>query len=123
MTDAALADLVGRILFTHRIDPRLVTAAPGIDAAAADDLIACGQLSVAVDRTRLELFASIMVRLEIRCRHDSKAIRAALDIPLSVLGNRAPIEVVASDVHALRQVRSAIDHVHGPTIRMWRIGH
>ena len=123
MTDAALADLIGRILFTHRIDPRLATAALGIDAAAADDLIACGQLPLAVDRIRLELLASILVRLEIRLCHDIKAIRAALDTPLAVLGNRAPMDLIGGDVHTLRRVRGAVDHMSAPKSKAWRVGH
>lgn len=121
-----LLDLCGRIMLTHALDPELVERALGISADDARAMVGGARLSAALDAdqsARLALLTNILVRLEIRCRHDSRAIRFALGAPLDALGGAAPADLMGDGIAALRTVRAAIDHVEMPKVRWFRIGH
>ncbi len=82
---AALVDQAGRIMLTHGIDPNHAMRLLDIDRTEAEDMIHLGRLWSPVDTARAErlrLFINILMRLEWRLNHDSRAIRHALDLPL-----------------------------------------
>lgn len=123
---AALVDQAGRIMLTHRIDPGHAMRLLDIDRAEAEGMIHLGRLWSSVDTARLErlrLFINILMRLEWRLNHDSRAIRHALDLPLDVLGGASPAERFGGSLEDLRELRGAIDSVVAPTIKWWRVGH
>ena len=124
--DARLLDLCGRIMLTHALAPGLAERALGIPAEDSRALVDGTPLSATLDAdqsARLALLTNILVRLEIRCRHDGGAIRRALQAPLDALGGAAPTDRIGDGVDALRAVRAAVDHVELPKVRWWRIGH
>lgn len=126
LTTEALADLGGRIMLTHRLDPALAAKAIGIDAKFAEDIIPHGTLSEPLTEdhhVRLELFVNILVRQEVRLAHDSKAIRQAWVTPLAYLDHQAPGDIVGDGVPALRRIRGAVEHMSAPRVRLWRVGH
>lgn len=123
---AVLVDLAGRIMLTHGIDPDHAIPLLGIDRAEAEDMIHLGRLwsPVGVVRAeRLRLFINILIRMEWRLNHDSRAIRHALNLPLDALGGAAPADRLGGSLEDLRELRSAIDTVAAPTIKWWRVGH
>lgn len=78
---AALVDLAGRIMLTHGIDPGHAMRLLDIDRAEAEDMVHVGRLWSPVDTARVErlrLFINILMGLEWRLNHDSRAIRHAL---------------------------------------------
>lgn len=122
----ALVDLAGRIMLTHGIDPGHAMHLLDIDRAEAEDMIQLGRLWSLVDTARVErlrLFINILMRLEWRLNHDSRAIRHALDLPLDALGGAAPADRLGGSLEDLRELRGAIDSVVAPTIKWWRVGH
>ncbi|MWC42589.1 hypothetical protein SAMN05216557_101584 [Sphingomonas carotinifaciens] len=123
---AALVDLAGRIMLTHDIDSDHAMRLLSIDRAEAEDMIHLGRLwsPVGVVRAeRLRLFINILIRLEWRLNHDSRAIRHAMNLPLDALGGAAPADRFGGSLEDLRELRSAIDTVAAPTIKWWRVGH
>lgn len=123
---AALVDQAGRIMLTHRIDPGHAMRLLDIDRTEAEDMIHLGRLWSPVDTARAErlrLFINILMRLEWRLNHDSRAIRHALDLPLDALGGAAPADRFGGSLEDLRELRGAIDSVAAPTIKWWRVGH
>ncbi|MBB3879137.1 hypothetical protein [Sphingomonas pseudosanguinis] len=123
---AALVDLAGRIMLTHGIDPDHAMRLLSIDRAEAEDMIHLGRLwsPVGVVRAeRLRLFINILIRLEWRLNHDSRAIRHAMNLPLDALGGAAPADRLDGSLEDLRELRSAIATVAAPTIKWWRVGH
>ena len=121
-----LLDLCGRIMLTHALDPCLAERGLGIPREDAQAMVDGTPLAASLDTDqseRLVLLTNILVRLEIACRHDARAMRRALQTPLDALGGAAPAERVGDGVAALRSVRAAIDHVDVPKVRWWRIGH
>ena len=113
-------------MLTHALDPLLAERALGVSAEDARAVVDGTPLSATLDADQsacLALLTNILVRLEVRCRHDERAIRAALATPLDVLGGTAPVDHVNGDVAALRAVRAAVDHVEAPKVRWWRVGH
>lgn len=123
---AALVDLAGRIMLTHGIDPDHAVRLLGIASGEAEDMIQLGRLWSPLDTARVErlrLFINILMRLEWRLNHDSRAIRHALDLPLDALGGAAPADRFGGSLEDLRELRGAIDSVAAPTIKWWRVGH
>lgn len=123
---AALVDQAGRIMLTHGIDPSHAVRLLGIASGEAEDMIQLGRLWSPLDTARVErlrLFINILMRLEWRLNHDSRAIRHALDLPLDALGGAAPAERFGGSLEDLRELRVAIDSVAAPTIKWWRVGH
>lgn len=123
---AALVDQAGRIMLTHGIDPNHAMRLLDIDRTEAEDMIHLGRLWSPVDTARAErlrLFINILMRLEWRLNHDSRAIRHALDLPLDTLSGAAPADRLGGSLEDLRELRGAIDSVAAPTIKWWRVGH
>ena len=125
---AVLVDLAGRIMLTHGIDPVHAMRLLSIDRAEAKDMIHLGRLwspvgVVRAERLWLWLFINILIRLEWRLNHDSRAIRHALNLQLDALGGAAPADRLGGSLEDLRELRSAIDTVAAPTIKWWRVGH
>jgi len=123
---AALVDQAGRIMLTHGIDPSHAMHLLDIDRTEAEDMIHLGRLWSPVDTARAErlrLFINILMRLEWRLNHDSRAIRHALDLPLDALDGAAPADRFGGSLEDLRELRGAIDSVAAPTIKWWRVGH
>lgn len=117
---------IGRLLYTHRLDPRLAVSALGIDVDTAAALVAGSKSGEVVAPTRLphaQLLLNILVRIELRCGHDPVAIRAALERPVSELdgasiGDRLRGEVTIAD---LRELRLAAGALPIPKAKMWRV--
>ncbi|WP_112381373.1 hypothetical protein [Sphingomonas carotinifaciens] len=123
---AALVDLAGRIMLTHGIDPDHAVRLLDIDRTEAEDMIQLGRLWSPLDTAsveRLRLFINVLMRLEWRLNHDSRAIRHALDLPLDALGGASPADRFGGSLEDLRELRGAIDSVAAPTIKWWRVGH
>lgn len=112
-------------MWTHRLDRALAARALGIDAGVAEKLIfgTSGVPLTEDQHARLELFVNILVRLEIRFGHDGRAIRQAWLVPLVVLDDIAPIDILDGGVPALRRIRNAVEHMSAPRVRCWRVGH
>lgn len=123
---AFLLDLCGRIMFTHALDPDLACRALGITDSDARSLIAGERptFTLGADQSAcLPFFANILVRLELRFRHDGDAMRAAFSLPLPALNGAAPADLLSGGIKALRDIRASIDGMAAPTVRWWRIGH
>ena len=123
---AFLLDLCGRIMLTHALDPDLACRALGITDNDARFMIAGEPPTFTLEAdqaVRLPLFANILVRLEVRFRHDGDAMRAALCLPLAALDGAAPADLLGGGVKALLDIRASIDSMAVPTVRWWRIGH
>ena len=123
---AFLLDLCGRIMFTHALDPDLACRALGITDNDARSMIAGERptFPLGVDQAAcLPLFANILVRLELRFRHDGDAMRSALSLPLAALNGATPADLLSGGIKALRDIRASIDGMAVPTVRWWRIGH
>jgi len=123
---ATLVDLAGRIMLTHGLDCRHAMRLLAIDRSEAEDLIQFGRLWSPlgiVRHERLRLFVNILMRLEWRLQHDSRAIRNALDRPLDALSGSTPADLLGGRLEDLRKLRSAIATVDAPTVKWWRVGH
>ncbi|MDQ1232262.1 hypothetical protein [Sphingomonas sp. SORGH_AS_0879] len=123
---AALVDLAGRIMLTHGINPGYAMRLLDIDRAEAEDMVHLGRLRSPTDTARVErlrLFINILMRLEWRLNHDSRAIRHVLDLPLDALGGASPADRFGGSLDDLRELRGAIDNVAAPAIKWWRVGH
>lgn len=116
---------IGRVLYAHRLDPALACEVLGIDAEQATrlgtlgDVVSCRGNDTA---ERAALLLNTLLRVELRCAHDPRAIAAALERPVPELGGtsigaalRAPI-----DVAMLRQLRCAAGAMPMPKVKMWR---
>ena len=126
MTVAELADLVGRLLLTHRLDPDLTMRGIGIERGVAEEMVETGRIQVALEADqveRLRLFASILVRLEVRFGGDGKRIRVALEMPLDPLGGASIADRIGGGIDGLRAIRVAIESLEGPKVRTWRVDH
>lgn len=119
---AWLLGLLGRLVYSHRLDPGLVASALHV---ATGDVVALaeGRQVTLGPSPRLPLVVNILVRVELKLRGDSRAIRRALLAPLDTLGGRCPAEAMTGSLDDLRRVRLAIDHLSAPTERWWRVGH
>lgn len=123
---ADLIDLAGRIMLTHAIDPRHLMNLLGIDKLDAEAIIRTGETSlVAGDdwHDRLQLFVNILVRLECRLRHDSRAIRRALEERLEALQGRSAADWFSGSLDDLRTIRRAIETLELVYEKWWRVGH
>lgn len=124
--DAALIDLAGRFMLTHAIAPEHAMRALRIDRDEALALVAEGRLTRPLDadrRERLLLFVNVLQRLEWRLRHESAAVRHALEAPLDALGGASIGQTLDGSLDELRALRRAVDLVEAPKVRWWRVGH
>ena len=117
---------IGRLLYTHRLDPLLAVGALAIDADAAAALAAGtigGEVLPPARLPHARLLLNILVRIEVRCGHDPIAIRAALERPVDELdgasiGDRLRGEVTIADLRALRLAAGTLPI---PKVKMWRV--
>ena len=113
-------DACARLALCHRIELSLVARAIGIDDAAAARMLAGEPIALDAERReRLSLLLNILIRAEIRFRGDSRLITELMTTPVAELGNMAPAAKMI-DIGGLRAVRSAIDTIPVPVVRMWR---
>jgi len=116
---------IGRLLHTHRLDPGLACPAMEIDADAAERLVSAGEIvSRSADiAARAALLLNILIRLELHCAHDSRAIAAALERPVAELG-RSSIDaalLAPIDEAGLRLLRDLAGTLPLPRVKMWRV--
>ena len=99
---------IDRILYAHRLDPALAASGPGLATH---------------DPERLPLLLNVLVRVELRCAHDTAAIREALERPADLLGGDSIAERLRAgpDLAGLRQLREAAGTVPVPRVKMWRV--
>ena len=116
---------IGRILYTHALDPAPVAVALSVapamfDGCDGDDVHA--DAGPAVNERGAALVLNILVRVETRCCGDTVAIAAALMRPLEFLGGSSLAEGLAAgpDLTGLRALREAAGTMPVPRIRMWR---
>ncbi|NTS66823.1 hypothetical protein HRV97_16915 [Sphingomonas sp. HHU CXW] len=105
---AFLLDLCGRIMFTYALDPDLAGCALGIANSDAHSMIADERPTSTLEADQaacLPLFANILVRLELRFRHDGDATRAAFSLPLAALNGAVPANLLSGGVTAARYSR------------------
>lgn len=117
---------IGRLAFSHRLDPAPLAAALGLDADVAVRLIATGQLPELPTRLSSQTAAwvlNVLVRLEVRCGGDSAAIAAALERPSEALGGQSIADAMraAPDAARLAEIRAAAGTLPVPKVRMWRV--
>ena len=123
---AGLIDLAGRIMFTHAIDPRHLMSLLGIEKLDAEAIIRTGETSlVAGDdwHDRLQLFVNILVRLECRLRHSSRAISRALEEQLEALQGHSAADKFGGSLDDLRATRHATETLKPAQEKWWRVGH
>lgn len=126
LADAELIDLAGRIMWTHAIDPQHVVCVLGITTPEAEEMVRAGRLAepLGVDRhEQLLLFVNILARLEHRLRHDSRAIRDALEMPLDILGGETIADRLSGSLDDLRALRHAVEALQVVKEKWWRVGH
>lgn len=114
---------IGRLLHAHRLDPLLTCMALGIDAEQAARLASAGEIDGAAHGERAALLLNILIRLELRCGHDSRAIAAAIERPAAELDGASIGETLRLPVDepALRRLRAVAGSLPLPKIKMWRV--
>lgn len=121
-----LADLVGRLLLTHRLDPDLAARGIGVERGVVVELMDTGRIAVALDADqamRLQLLANILIRLEVRFFGDSKRMRSALKTPCDLLDGMGVADRIGDGIGALRVIRAAVENLEGPQSKTWRVDH
>ena len=123
--DWTLAE-VGRLLWAHGLDPALAAGALGMTVDEAHQIVAGEPLVVAITeerRTRAALLLNVLTRVELRCGHDTVAIRTALDRPIDAIGTLSIAERLLDrpDLASLRELREAAGTMPVPKIKMWRV--
>lgn len=121
-----LADLVGRLLLTHQLDPDLAARGIGVDRSAVVELMDTGRIAVALDADlamRLQLLANILTRLEVKFLGDSKRIRAAIETSCELLEGASISDRIGDGIGTLRVIRVAIENLEGPRSKTWRVDH
>lgn len=117
---------IGRLLYTHGLDPALVAGALGVNGGDATCLASGAAIDcmVAADRRyHAALLLNVLIRVELRCGHDTIAIRAALGRPLDALGGDSIAERLLADpdIAGLRLLREAAGTMPVPKVKMWRV--
>lgn len=123
---ARTLDEIGRLGLTHALDPAPLAAALSVEPVDVGDLIDTGRVSealLAVNDGVADYLLGILVRLEVRCRGDCTAIRAALDRPSPDLHGRSIAEALLArpDIASLAVIRTAAGTLAVPCVRMWRV--
>lgn len=124
IVDAALCDLMARLLVANGLSFTVVRSVLGLSAETIADL-ECG-VATPLQPAELEslaLFCAILVRLEIRLGHDPRAMRQILDTPQAVLGDRTPLVAMGDGLDGLRAVHRLAGEMALPATRWWRVGH
>lgn len=115
---------IGRVLYTHALDPALAEGPLAMTAEAASALVMGGPIKIEPGRVEHgELLLNVLVRLEVRCAHDPVAIRAALDRPSPELGGQSLRETLAGapSTERMRSARAAAGTLPIPKVKMWRV--
>ena len=119
-------DLCGRIALTHAICVKVIARALRLEPVTARAIVAgtAGEIVHSEeDLERVPLIANILVRIEIRFDHDSRAIRAVLDQPLDRLGGASIGSKLEGNAATLRELRGVIDDLRTVPTKWWRVGH
>ncbi|MBM7406233.1 MULTISPECIES: hypothetical protein [Sphingomonas] len=116
---------IGRLLHTHRLDAGLACSSLGINADEAERLVAAGEIVSSGEglAERSAFLLNVLIRLELRCGHDSRAIAAAIERPVAELGGVSIGEALRRpiDVAGLRQPRCVAGTLPLPKVKMWRV--
>ena len=115
---------IGRLLYTHALDPGLATVPLAIDIAEARALEQGVAGSVPVERQpEAALLLNILIRIELRCGHDPVAIRLALNRPLEMLAGASIAERLKESATAadLLVLRDAAGTMPINKVKMWRV--
>ncbi|WP_375429471.1 hypothetical protein [uncultured Sphingomonas sp.] len=119
-----LAEL-GRLLYTHGLAPTLVAKAVGLDQNDVARLMIGEGLSLdaLADGARAAFVLNVLVRVEVRCCHDTVAIRAALERSLAELGGASISERLSgcTEPEDLAVLRLAAGMKPIPKMSMWRV--
>ncbi len=112
---------IGRIAFTHDLDPDPLAVALGLDPVGMASLISAGDMP-ALPCLAAPAVLNILIRLEVRCGGDSRAIRTAMDRPSDGLGGMSISDALraAPDRKGLWDIRIAAGLLPVPMVRMWR---
>lgn len=127
MTASAIWEVaeIGRLLHAHQLSPDLIAQALIIspdDAARLEQ----GDTSVLEDvgsrKGHVSLLLNVLVRLELRCGHDSSSLRAALERPADALGGQSIGERLRGsiDLASLRLLREVAGTLPVPKVKFWR---
>lgn len=116
---------IGRLFHTHQLDPGLIAPALGItqdDAARLKQGDPSAHGVIGEHGRHAALLLNVLVRLELRCGHDSAAVRAALERPAEGLGgdsigDRLRGEV---DLELLRLLREIAGTLPVHKVKFWR---
>lgn len=117
---------VGRVAFTHALDPTPIAAALRVDHDVIATLIETGELPdalPAIDQRVAAFVLNIVVRLEVRCGGDSTSIDSALGRPSPELAGRSIAEALLAspDMADLAAIRDAAGKLPVPKVKMWRV--
>lgn len=117
---------IGRLVHAHRLDLQLVTAPLGLNADQVGYLQDGYNVFDAVTPDRHEhvsLLLNVLIRVELRCGHDTVAIGAALERPLELLDGASIAERLRTKPGPsyLRLLRDVAGAMPVPKIRMWRV--
>lgn len=113
---------IGRLLHAHQLDTRLVCSALSLSSDKAERLVAAGETATTgvVPPDHAALLLNILTRLEVRCRHDSRALAAALERPAPELDGQSIGEALRQpiDIERLRQLREVAGMLPLPKVKM-----
>lgn len=117
---------IGRLLHTHQLDTELVVKALGISRDDADRLKR-GDVGTPDETVRrydhAALLLNVLVRLELRCGHDTAALHAALERSVDTLAGDSIAGWLRTDVDlaGLRLLREVAGTVPVLKVKMWRV--
>lgn len=119
-------DEIGRLGLTHTLDPAPLAAALGVESIDVGKLIDTGCVSdtlLMTNEAAAAYLLGILVRLEVRCRGDSVAIRTALDRPSPDLSGLSIVQglLARPDIASLAVIHEAAGTLPVPRVRMWRV--
>lgn len=107
----------------HRLDAALAAGGLAISRDDAERLKSGDTArTIVVCPVRAALLLNILVRLELRCRHDGAALRAALERPAEALAGDSIAGQLRDDIDlgGLRLLREVAGILPVPRVRMWR---
>lgn len=117
---------IGRVGFTHALDPAPIAVALGMERAALKTLFAAGtvdQCVPSIEPRSASYVLNILIRHEVRCRGDGAAIRAALARPCADLGSASISEALAAgpDFPQIVVIRAVAGELPVLRVKMWRV--
>ena len=119
-------DEIGRLGLTHALELTPLAAALGVESIDVGKLIDTGCVSdtlLMTNEAAATYLLGILVRLEVRCRGDDVAIRAALGRPSADLGGLSITQglLARPDIAGLAVIHEAAGTLPVPRVRMWRV--